>query len=152
MTVNLSVMSTGIAPLAPERYLETVSSDGVEIGRSCRRRPSDTVPTCPDWTGADLLAHLTSFTVWLRRVFAEPGGLASPLPAVDPDEAVRDSDETLDRLVALLRDTDPNHEVPNWSTGHQTAAFWLRRTAQDVAIHRWDAARPATAVEKWPHI
>lgn len=134
-----------ISPLAPERYLESISRDGAVIGELCRRYPGRTVPTCPDWTGADVLAHLSAFAMWLRRTFAEPDGLASALPPVDPEEAVRDWGRTLGDLLTLLRDADPDDTVPNWSTGGQTAAFWLRRTAQDVAVHRWDAARLASA-------
>lgn len=134
---------TDISPLTADRYRESIAADGAAIGLLCRQHPDRTVPSCPEWTGADLMAHLTSFTTWLRALFAGTP-LEGPLPQVEPHDAVRDWDETLDHLVALLRDTDPSSDVPNWSTGQQTAAFWLRRTAQDVAIHRWDAARLVT--------
>ncbi|TCK26554.1 maleylpyruvate isomerase N-terminal domain-containing protein [Pseudonocardia endophytica] len=133
-------MSTGIEPLTAERYVQSVAADVVVIGRACREYPDRAVPTCPEWTGADLLAHLAAFTAWLTAVFDGSAGVASVLPVVDPAAALRDWDATGDDLAGLLRGVDPHRAVPNWSTGEQTAAFWLRRTAQDVAIHRVDAA------------
>lgn len=130
--------------LARERYLESTAADGAEIGRLARAHPDRTVPTCPDWTGADLLAHLTAYTRWVTGLHAGRTGLADPLPAPDPGAAVRDWDRTLDDLLAVLRAADPDAPLPNWSTGPQTAAFWLRRSAQDVAVHRHDAGRLAT--------
>jgi uncharacterized protein (TIGR03083 family) len=133
-------MKTVVPPLAPGRYLDSIATDGAAIGRCCRRHPDGTVPTCPDWTGADLLAHLTSFAVWVGDLHAARTGLGDPLPVVDPASAARDWDTTLERLIAVLRGADPHDPLPNWSTGPQLAAFWLRRAAQDVAIHRYDAA------------
>ncbi|MDN5914734.1 MAG: maleylpyruvate isomerase family mycothiol-dependent enzyme [Pseudonocardia sp.] len=134
-------MTTDAPALTPARYLDRIAADGVEIGRLSRAHPDRIVPSCPDWTGTDLIGHLTAFTAWLRGVLLEPGGIAAPLPdVVDPGEAVRDWDSTLAGLLGLLRDVDPADPVPNWSTGPQIAAFWVRRSAQDVSIHRWDAA------------
>lgn len=127
--------------LSTDRFLESIASDGAEIGRLCRSHPARAIPTCPEWTGADLLAHLTAFSEWLRNLWAGSGAVASPLPVVESEEAARNWDRTLTDLLALLRETDPRAPMPNWSSGPQTAAFWLRRCAQDVAIHRWDAAR-----------
>ena len=134
-------MTTDAPALTPARYLDSIAADGAEIGRLCRAHPERTVPSCPDWTGADLIGHLTAFTAWVRGVLHEPGGLAAPLPEVDPADAMQRWDTTLADLRALLREVGPSAPVPNWSTGAQTAAFWVRRSAQDVTIHRWDAAR-----------
>lgn len=128
-------------PLTADRHLESIAADCTEIGQLCRVHPQRTVPTCPEWTGADLLAHLTAFASWLRGLYEGSGDLSSPLPDVSPEAATREWDETSTGLLTILRETDPQTAVPNWSTGAQTAAFWLRRCAQDVAIHRWDAAR-----------
>ncbi|WP_233626950.1 MULTISPECIES: maleylpyruvate isomerase family mycothiol-dependent enzyme [unclassified Saccharopolyspora] len=130
-----------MSPLAPGRYLDSIAVDGAEIGRLCRLHPAQTVPSCPDWTGADLLAHLTGFTRWLRGLYDGKGDIAAPVPVIDPGACTLEWDRTLEELLSLLRGTDPQAAVPNWSIGPQTAKFWLRRCAQDVAIHRWDAAR-----------
>jgi uncharacterized protein (TIGR03083 family) len=43
------------------------------------------------------------------------------------------------RLLAVLRDTDPERPCWNFVHGAGTAAFWTRRQTLEAAIHRWDA-------------
>ncbi|MET0190520.1 MAG: maleylpyruvate isomerase family mycothiol-dependent enzyme [Pseudonocardia sediminis] len=133
---------TAADPLTRERYLHSIATDGAEIGRRCREHPGRTVPTCPDWTGADLLAHLCGFVMWVDDLHAGRVAMTDPTPVVDPATAVRDYDARLDTLVALLRDN--RAAVPNWSVLPDDAEFWPRRAAQDIAVHRVDAARLVT--------
>lgn len=102
-------------------------------------RPDAVVRSCPDWTGADLLAHVTAFGRWLPRLFAGKVELSPPPGAVGPRDAAAIWDEVLADLVELLRTTDPAAPVPNWSSSSDRAAFWLRRTAHELAVHHWDA-------------
>lgn len=60
-------------------------------------------------------------------------------------EALQVFDGEFAALLDLLHTTDPRAPVPNWSTGPDLAGWWLRRTAHDVAVHRWDAANLAGA-------
>jgi uncharacterized protein (TIGR03083 family) len=52
----------------------------------------------------------------------------------------------LDRTIAALRDADP--DTLTWtfsSTGDRRVAWWCRRLAVEVAIHRWDAQHALAA-------
>ncbi|MBW0103267.1 maleylpyruvate isomerase family mycothiol-dependent enzyme [Pseudonocardia sp. KRD291] len=135
---------TPVEPLPRERYLGSIATDGAEIGRWCRQHPDRTVPTCPDWTGADLLAHLCGFAIWVGDLHAGRVGPVDPAPVVDAGTAVRDWDSHLDDLLTLLRGTHPATPVPNWSVAADDGTFWARRAAQDIAVHRHDAARLGT--------
>lgn len=68
------------------------------------------------------------------------------MPVVDPADAVRSWDADLDRMLALLRDTPADTPVPNWSVQPDTAGWWVRRTAQELTIHRHDGDTLCTPV------
>ncbi|MCD2196835.1 maleylpyruvate isomerase family mycothiol-dependent enzyme [Actinomycetospora endophytica] len=105
-----------------------------------RTSPTTTVRSCPDWTGADLLAHAAGFCRTLDGLFAGQRDATAPAVVVTPDEALTTFDDDLDRLLALLASTDPRRPVPNWSALPDEAVYWVRRAAHEFAIHRWDAA------------
>lgn len=126
-----------------ERLFNGIIAEGAEIGRLCRSAPDTHVRSCPAWTGADLLAHLTGFALWLPDVFAGTTSMWTPLPTVNHADALKEWDEALDGLVRTLRQTDLDAPVPNWSICPDTAEFWLRRSAHEFAVHRWDAATTA---------
>lgn len=122
------------------RWLEAVEAHGSELGRLCRDRPDATVRSCPDWTGADLLAHAAGFCRTLDGLFAGEREATAPAVAVEFDDARRRFDADLDRLLTLLAGTDPAAPVANWSVLPDEAVYWVRRAAHEFAIHRWDAA------------
>src|SRR6266536_351413 len=76
---------------------------------------SVTVPTCPDWTLAELVRHIG-------------GHLRSVETAVRPRTAVDQPDTQ-----------GPAAEARVWALRRSTA-FWARRAAHDLVIHRADAA------------
>ncbi|MDL5156534.1 maleylpyruvate isomerase family mycothiol-dependent enzyme [Actinomycetospora termitidis] len=122
------------------RWIESVEADGRELGRLCRERPDTTVRSCPDWTGADLLAHAAGFCRTLDGLFAGTREARDPAIVVPPSEALQTYDVDLAALLRLLRETDPGTRVVNWSVLEDDAAYWVRRAAHEFAIHRWDAA------------
>lgn len=122
------------------RWLDAVDREGRELGRSCRAAPGSTVRSCPGWTGADLLAHAAGFCRTLDELFAGRRGASDPAVVVAPDEALASFDADLDRLLTLLRTTDPEQPVANWSVLPDVARYWVRRAAHEFAVHRWDAA------------
>ncbi|GAA4828338.1 maleylpyruvate isomerase family mycothiol-dependent enzyme [Actinomycetospora corticicola] len=126
-----------------QRWTEAVEADGRELGRLCRERPEAVVRSCPDWTGAELLAHASGFCRTLAELFA--GGRDAREPALDVrrDEALTSWDDDLAALLQLLATTDPATPVVNWSVRPDDAAYWYRRAAHEFAIHRWDAATTA---------
>jgi uncharacterized protein (TIGR03083 family) len=121
------------------RQLESVDADGHRIAAAVRARPDGRVVSCPDWSGADLLAHVTGFARYLTDLFAGRADRHTPFPVVPADEAARTYDADLARLVATLRATPPDAPVPNWAAVPEIAASWQRRAVHELAVHRWDA-------------
>ena len=106
--------------------------------------PAGQVPSCPGWTAADLLWHLTEVQMFWGIIVR--GRLDDP-DAAEAEKAARPDDH--DALVALARRTtvellDTLGATPagtpvwTWAADH-TAGFVLRRQAHEALIHRLDA-------------
>src|SRR5262249_22634492 len=107
--------------------------------------PDAPVPSCPEWTVAELTGHLTLLYVWVNSHVGR--GVVTPPPDPQPDGAWA---ATLDEFDAAFADLltrfdalDP--EMPAWNPAPQAkkVAYWQRRIAHDTAIHRWDAQMAA---------
>jgi uncharacterized protein (TIGR03083 family) len=106
------------------------------------------VPTCPDWTLAQLVRHIGGN---LRSVeTAVRTGTAVVEPDKDIPEVAGPTDDdprALDtwlasaaaRFAETVRKADPATEAQVW-TVRQPTGFWARRAALDLVIHRADAA------------
>lgn len=102
------------------------------------------VPTCPDWTVAELTAHVHRGVCWAatmveRRTAApvRPTEVEADLPASPGDRAAALRDGAA-RLVAAVRDCGPGAPVWSWAD-ERTAGFWLGRMLHETLVHRVDA-------------
>jgi len=127
-----------------ETYLEHLRRDGDALARAAETDLSAHVPSCPEWTMADLVRH-TSQVHRNRTRLARLGTPDRP-PDVNRVEAGPDDvhslidwyREGLDELILALREAGP--DAPTWTwTGENKVRFWIRRMAQETAVHRWDA-------------
>jgi len=112
------------------------------------------VPSCPGWTVADLVEHLTAELHWVRETVAR-GVTERPAPAEVParpewaaalDGLRRELTGTIETLEAL----DADFPAWNWAPQAKKASFWQRRMAHEISVHRWDAesaAQRATPIE-----
>ena len=97
------------------------------------------VPMCPDWTVADVVGHIGRIHHWVAGVIEF--GSEAPAPSAAPSESgellawARQGSEA---LQVKLDHLDPGDVCWSWVPSHQTGAFWLRRMAQEVAVHRFD--------------
>lgn len=106
--------------------------------------PETGVPTCPDWSMADLTWHMIDVqTFWEHIITNRPTG---PDTYVEPPRP--GSAELPDRLraacnalIAALEIADPADPAWSWSSdpADHTVAFTHRRQAHEAFVHRADA-------------
>jgi uncharacterized protein (TIGR03083 family) len=102
-----------------------------------------TLPSCPGWTVQELARHTGAGFRWIaghvvRGVTTSPGYPDRADAPTGPD-LLPWWDESLKLLLAELDRVDP--ELPAWNPcpRPKVAAFWPRREAHEIAVHRWDA-------------
>lgn len=134
--------------LAPDVYLTHLREESArfrEVLTGCD--PAARVPTCPDWSAADLLWHLATVQRWWAEVLAarpeRPEEVEPPRPEAYAD-LLAAYDEWSALLVGVLDGADPAEEAWCWSDDH-TVGFILRRQAHEALIHRVDAELTAGA-------
>jgi uncharacterized protein (TIGR03083 family) len=106
------------------------------------------VPTCPDWTVADLTRHVGQ--VYLHKVECMRSGGEEetewpPAGLKGDEEPVALLDRAYAELVAELTTRDPAGLGGTWYPPDPTVGFWFRRMAQETVIHRIDAELAAGA-------
>jgi uncharacterized protein (TIGR03083 family) len=111
--------------------------------------PNAAVEACPGWTSTDLLVHMVDVWGWWAALAEARITDGSRLDTVDgppppaPEAAAGEARAAADRLLAVLRETDPSTEIWTWTGSNQPIAWLQRRMAQETAVHRWDAERAA---------
>lgn len=125
-----------------ERHLLAIRHESSSLASAAREALDTPVPSCPDWTVADLVAHVThGFGVVARIVRdhadAEVSFDESPPRAGGIVEAF---EEAAAELVEALTNEAPDSPAWNWSRRDETVAWWARRMAHELAVHRWDVS------------
>ncbi len=97
--------------------------------------PKAPVPSCPEWTAADLEEHVAA--VYLHKVeVLRNGAFPKPWP---PADGVGALDDAFVALAAEFAARAPEDASVTWFDPDQTVGFWMRRMALETAIHRVDA-------------
>ena len=124
--------------------LERLRADGERLLEVASSDHSAEVPGCPDWTTADLLAHMG--TVWrMLGLYVDrlpSGPIRDPgIPEAPAGEAVVEYARTgLSDLFAVLAGADPYSAV--WTFGpDKSVSFFIRRAHLETLLHRVDAER-----------
>lgn len=128
--------------------LASIESEGRRLASAAHSDPDGEVPQYPGWTLRDLASHTASIhgrTVLICRELPTERISAPTVPdGMDPIDWF---DETLEEMLAALRDMDP--ETPCWAFGpEQKLGFWERRMVIETGIHRWDAEQAVGRDEK----
>lgn len=105
--------------------------------------PQARVPTCPDWTAADLLWHLGEVQSFWAAIVRErataPDGLPEPQRPVGYDELLALFRDASAALVDALANATDDTAVWTWFPADQSVGFVRRRQAHEALIHRLDA-------------
>jgi uncharacterized protein (TIGR03083 family) len=128
------------------RFLECLAEDYGRIRAVAPGNLDRPVPTCPEWTVADLVRHVG--IVYLHKVATMRDG-ASPEPwppvGLNDEEPVALLDRAYAELIEEFARHAPEDFSPTWYDPDQTVGFWIRRMAQETVIHRLDAELGADA-------
>jgi uncharacterized protein (TIGR03083 family) len=99
------------------------------------------VPSCPGWSLADLLAHMTTVVGFWGAIAAggeDPPTDWAPPPRPDDADVIAWYQAEVDQALAALASLDPDTPRWTWAPPHN-AGFIQRRMAQEFAVHAWDA-------------
>lgn len=122
------------------RFLDCLAADFTRLRTVAQTDLTAAVPSCPDWTVADLTRHVA--TVYLHKTMCMREG-SEPDPWPPAELADEDPLTLLDRAYAELIDEFARHQpedaAGSWYGPDPTVGFWFRRMAQETVIHRIDA-------------
>ena len=137
-------------------WLAALRADGPALQDAVAEAgPDATVPSCPGWTVADLVEHLTVLLRWVREsvsrgVITRPADRVTPVPRAEWPDALDGLRRELTGTIETLDALDPEFPAWTWPAQPRKAGFWQRRMAHEVSVHRWDAELAAgrpTAIE-----
>ncbi len=108
--------------------------------------PATPVPTCPDWTLAQLMRHVGRGDRWSAQIVAEqsadyidPRTVAGGKPPEGRDNEILWLNEGAQLLLDAVDRSGA--ETPVWTfLGPRPARWWIRRRLHECAVHRADAA------------
>ena len=130
-------------------YADSLRRDDERLLRTAQRRLAAPVPSCPDWTMADLVFHVGRVHSFWGQIVA--GRLTDARDAVETERPADDAlldwfRETCHSVADLLDHAYPGDEVWSWSA-QKDVAFVQRRMAHEAAVHTWDAVGAVGARE-----
>jgi uncharacterized protein (TIGR03083 family) len=126
-------------------WLAALRADGPALQDAVAETgPDAAVPSCPGWTVADLVEHLTVLLRWVREsvargVTTKPDDRVTPVPRPEWPEALDGLRRELTGTIETLDALDPEFPAWTWPAQAKKAGFWQRRMAHEVSVHRWDA-------------
>jgi uncharacterized protein (TIGR03083 family) len=127
-------------------YLSAVADESTRFAATLRSVPPQSrVPSCPDWTAADLLWHLTEVQWFWAHIIADRVRTTADADALEDRKPERDQADPagqFERVSADLQDqlriTTDDVRVWTWASD-QSVGFVRRRQAHEALIHRVDA-------------
>ncbi|HUF33609.1 MAG TPA: maleylpyruvate isomerase family mycothiol-dependent enzyme [Acidimicrobiales bacterium] len=134
-------------------YLTHLRRDGHRMADLAEGDLSAPVPTCPDWTLAELVRHTGNVHRWqTAAVRDDPAEFPDPatwrLPPAEGQPLADWFRAGVDEAVAVLSAATPGERRWTWA-GPGTTDFYFRRIAQETLVHRIDAEL-AAGVEPEP--
>jgi uncharacterized protein (TIGR03083 family) len=139
-------------------YLDSLHSDTTALAAAARLGVGTALPCCPGWTVARLLGHLGAIYISITKNIREGKGEdvvheredlgldpeferwfeADRTAESAPPTVVEWFERVAEGLETTLREGEPGDRTWTWWAPDQTVGFWMRRMAQETAVHRWD--------------
>jgi uncharacterized protein (TIGR03083 family) len=121
-----------------QRFLECLEADYTRLRAVAADALDRTVPSCPGWTGADLVRHVAE--VYLHKAETmRRGTWPAPWPPDLPGDPLVQLDDAYRTLVGEFAAREFGDPTLTWFDPDQTVGFWVRRMAQETVVHRLDA-------------
>lgn len=133
-------------PRADPSWIATIKRDSAALAAVAEDHGDAAIEHCPGWDMIELVHHMGSVQRWATAILTT-GELAPPperqeLPTGSAAaEYLRDSTSRLLEAIAEVNQSDP---AWNFTSAPQVKEFWLRRQANEIAVHRWDGEHAAT--------
>ena len=122
-------------------YVEEARQAGHQLAAVAVGHLDRRVPSCPDWTVADLVDHMAEVVDFWGAIASgrapTPDDYVRPTTP-GPDELVGWYLDLLDGAIAELAEVDPATSRWNWTGDDQNAGWIIRRMANETAVHAWD--------------
>lgn len=139
------------APPMAIDFLAHLRVDSARFAEVLTASPPDApVPTCGEWTAADLLWHLGEvqhfFGTIVHDRLTDTDGYTKPGRPADFDALVHFFHESSALLIDSLAATPDEVAVWTWLDSDQSVGFIRRRQAHEALIHRLDAELTAGSV------
>ena len=124
-------------------YLSALAANSEAVAQLAEGGLDRAVPSCPEWTVADLLKHLGGIYSWVGLTVQAAGERSTQdrdEPPADPGELVGWYRGQRDAVLDILSSHEPSD--PAWffiPDVAQNVGTWRRRQAMETAIHLYDA-------------
>ena len=128
--------------MEPRRHLEILAVEGARLATVPVDALGAPIPSIPGWTVEEVVRHVGKVHQWAAGVIRLPadGDAGTVRPAGMPKgpDCLPAYREALDLITAALTERPPDTEVQSF-IGSVPLAWWIRRQAHEVSVHRWDA-------------
>ncbi len=138
-------MSEPVTLRSPVDWLGAIEHDAAALDLAAQAATADApIPGCPGWTVTDLLEHVGSVFYRASLIIGEhrehrPHRTETTAPVGDPFGWY---DKGRTAILSVLRTADPLSSY--WTfRGPNPLRWWLRRLANEAAVHRVDAEQAA---------
>lgn len=126
----------------PAERSAAIEIEGRRLLDLAAAHPEIDVPACPGWESHTLVAHVAGGWEAVRGIVeaasTEPPDFGSLADAPeDFAELLAFAADRLDRLTAVIAESDPGRDTWTW-IGERKMAFWPRRVHHETLIHRVD--------------
>ncbi|MHB1929809.1 MAG: maleylpyruvate isomerase family mycothiol-dependent enzyme [Acidimicrobiales bacterium] len=131
--------------LPPDQLMTTLRTEGDALAAAASSDLDASVATCPGWTVADCVEHTGSVHRWVEHI-VRTGQQVRRRDMAGPDgDLLAWYREGLGLLVIALTALEPDTEVWSFAVhSPSTVRWWMRRQAQETAMHRWDVEAVTT--------